>query len=52
MTYNYCKTFCTEARARKFADQIKQSGAEDIALWTGRDAFGQTEYTVKWNLWK
>ena len=52
MTTNYSKTFFSEARANKFAEQLKANGAEDIRVWGGKDGFGQTQYTVKWNLWK
>ena len=52
MTYNYTKTFFSKTRATAFADQIKKNGAEDVTVWNGTDAFGQINYTVKWNLWK
>ena len=52
MTTNYSKTFFSEARANRFAQQLKGRGAEDITVWSGKDGFGQTKYTVKWNLWK
>ncbi len=49
---NYSKIFISMTRAERFAEQLKASGAEDIQIWSGRDGFGQTEYTVKWNLWE
>lgn len=49
---NYSRTFFSKARAERFAEQLKASGAEDIQIWNGTDGFGQTQYTVKWNLWK
>ena len=52
MSTNYSKTFFSEARAKKFAEQLKANGAEDIRIWGGKNGFGQTQYTVKWNLWK
>lgn len=49
--FNYSKTFLNEKRAEAFAENLKGQGAEDVQIWSGRDAFGQTEYVVKWNLW-
>lgn len=50
--WNYTKSFFSKKRAEEFAKQLEKQGAEDIAIWSGRDAFDQTQYTVKWNLWK
>lgn len=49
--WNYSKTFLNEKRAQAFAEYLNTQGAEDVSIWSGRDAFGQTEYVVKWNIW-
>lgn len=48
--WNYHKTTFSETRAKKLAVTLKAQGAKDIEIWSGRDGFGQTIYTVKWNL--
>lgn len=47
--FNYSKILLNEKRAKDFAEYLKAQGAEDVQIWRGRDAFGQTEYLVKWN---
>lgn len=49
--FNFCKTFYAQERATAFAEYLNTQGAEDVGIWSGRDAFNQTEYTVKWNKW-
>lgn len=46
---NFSKTFFSQKRAEAFAEQLKANGAEDIQIWSGKDAFGQTQHTVRWN---
>jgi len=46
---NFSKVFFNKAKAEAFADQLKKSGAEDVVIWAGRDAFNQTQYIVRWN---
>lgn len=41
--WNYTKTFFSKSRANKFANQV---GGQ---AWSGKDAFNQTIYIVKWN---
>ena len=52
MRQNFSKSFFHESGARQFARILSASGAEDIEIWSGRDAFGQPSYTVRWNLWR
>ena len=42
MVYNYTKTFFSERRAAEFASDVNGD------VWSSRDCFGQTIYTVKW----
>ena len=49
--YNYGRTFFNEKKAQAFAEAIRETGAEDITIWSGLDAFGQRQHTVKWNRW-
>ena len=48
---NFSKTFLSETRAAAFVAYLEAQGAEDIEIWGGRDAFGQADYIVRWNLW-
>lgn len=47
--HNHIKTFFNQNRAEAFAEYLNTQKAEDIEIWRGRDAFGQTQYTVRWN---
>ena len=49
--WNFSKTFFNQNRAEAFAEYLRTQRCEDIQIWSGRDAFGQTQYTVKWNNW-
>ena len=51
MHHRFRESFFNETRAEAFAEYLKTQGAEDIEIWGGRDAFGQDQYTVCWNLW-
>jgi hypothetical protein len=44
--FNFSKVFFSKVRANKFIESL---GCREVELWSGRDAFGQTIYTVKWN---
>lgn len=46
---NFSKTFFYRASAERFVITLKAMGAEDIQIWNGTDAFGQAQYTVRWN---
>jgi hypothetical protein len=46
MSHN--RNFFSLKRAREFAAQL--TNAEDITISAFRDAFGQTQYVVKWYL--
>ena len=48
--FDYNKTFWSMDRAAAFVDYLRTQGVSDAQIWSGRDAFGQTEYVVKWNL--
>lgn len=48
--WNYARTFFSEASAERFALELKMAGAVDVVIWSGRDAFNQTQWTVRWNL--
>lgn len=45
------KNFFSMKRASQFAEQLNGSGAEDITISAFRDAFGQTQYTVRWYMY-
>lgn len=49
--FNYSRIFLNEKQAEVFAEYLKAQEAEDVQIWSGRGAFGQTENVVKWNLW-
>jgi len=46
---NHSKTFFSRTRAERFASMLREQGCEDIQIWSGKDAFGQTQHTVRWN---
>lgn len=41
------KTFFIKERAERFAADLARMGCK-TQIWTGRDGFGQTIFTVKW----
>lgn len=45
------KNFFSMKRARQFAEQLNGTDAENITISAFRDAFGQTQYVVKWYLY-
>lgn len=45
----YSKVFFSRERAERFAVELEKAGAEDVIIWAGRDAFNQTQYSVRWN---
>lgn len=47
--HNYIKTFFNQNRAEAFAEYLNNQGAEDVVICRNRDAFGQTQFTVRWN---
>ena len=46
---NHSRTFFSRVRAERFASMLREQGREDIQIWSVRDAFNQTQYTVRWN---
>lgn len=51
-TMSNSKYFFSMARARAFAANLEGTDAENITISAFRDAFGQTQYVVKWYLYK
>lgn len=49
--HNHSRSFISWKRAKAFADDLKKRGAEDVEIWSRKDGFGQTQHTVKWNVW-
>lgn len=49
MSCNFSKCFFSKKRAEAFADLLRENGAEKVELWSGLDAFKQTQYIVRWN---
>ena len=45
------RNFFSLKRARQFAEQLTGTDAENITITAYRDAFGQTQYAVKWFLY-
>lgn len=52
MSRNYSKSFFYRKAAEDFIKYLETQGAEDIELSTARDAFGQVQWTVAWNVWR
>lgn len=48
--FDYSKTFLSENRATAFVAYLRTQGVVEVEIWGGTDAFGQHQYTVKWNL--
>ena len=46
--FRYLKVFSSQVRAEQFAQQLAEQGRK-AEVWRANDAFGQHEYTVKWN---
>ena len=51
MTRNYSRNYFSRKSAEKFVTELEKAGAEDIVIVIFRDAFNQTQYSVRWNLW-
>ena len=41
------QVFFSRGEAEAFANQLMESGCE-VEVWSGRDAFGQRQFEVKW----
>ena len=46
--FNHTKCFLNQTRAMQFVQELAAQGRQ-AEIWRANDAFGQTEYTVKWN---
>ena len=42
------RTFFSKKKAEKFAEALKTQGFEHVEIWTGKDGFKQTVFSVKW----
>jgi len=42
------RVFFSLERAVIFTAELRKRGITSAAIWTSRDAFGQTIYTVRW----
>lgn len=47
--YSYMRNFFSEARAERFAEELKAQGITDIEISSAKDGFGQIQYRVAWN---
>ena len=45
----HSKQYSSEKKALEFAADLHNNGAENIEVTGGKDGFGQTQYTVKWD---
>lgn len=45
----HSRVFFSEARAFDFMDWLLLQGMEDVEIWSGKGAFNQPEYTVRWS---
>ena len=50
MTREYSRNFFSRKSAERFTAELEHNMAEDIIMVTFRDAFNQTQYSVRWNL--
>ena len=47
--HDHQRTFLSHSIAEKRAEFLELHGAEDVHIWSRKDAFNQTEYIVCWN---
>ena len=45
----FSRTFFYRSSAEAFAKELEANGAKNIEIWSGKDGFGQTTHTVKWD---
>ena len=45
---HHSRIFFDRKRADAFASYLEAQGASDVQIWLGTDAFGQTQYSVRW----
>lgn len=48
MNFTYQRDFFTRKAAESFMKYLQGQGRKP-ELWTGRDGFGQDQFTVKWD---
>lgn len=46
--YKYSKNFFSRKRAAAFVEELKSQGINAVVI-SFNDAFGQTQYSVRWN---
>lgn len=47
--HDYSRTYFSRISAEKMANTLKANGANNVEIWSRKDAFGQTEYILCWN---
>lgn len=47
--HDHQRTFLSRSTTEKHAEFLELHGANDIEIWSRKDAFGQTEYILCWN---
>ncbi|MBP5475015.1 MAG: hypothetical protein J6X83_01980 [Methanomicrobium sp.] len=43
------RTFFSKARAERFAEDLRSTGAEAVQIWMDTDGFKQRIFIVKWH---
>lgn len=45
----FSKNFFSKLKAEAFVKFLNANGIEDVTVWIYKDAFNQTQYSVRWN---
>lgn len=47
--HDHSRTYFSRIHAEKMASNLRANGAQDVQIWSRKDAFNQTEYILCWN---